>query len=300
VLVSWLLRGNLYGDVLERGPGGILRQVEIFHPDKVRPQMDTDGVIEWFVEGKRIPDGRILHRRVNPVPGCILGLSPVAYHAWTIGLSLTATRFGLQWFQDGAHPSGILRNTVTDLKSKDALSAKERFVEALRGSREPVVLGRGWEWTQLQLNPEESQFLETQNFSSAECARIFGPGIPEILGYAPSKSSLTYANVVDRDLHVLKYALNRWLRRLERLLSQFLPRPQYALFNRDALLQTNTLQRYQAHASALQNQWKVPNEIRDVEDMPPVPWGNEPIQGSGQPEPDEPPADGDEDEEDED
>jgi HK97 family phage portal protein len=279
VLVSWLLRGNLYGDVLERGPGDTLRQVDIFHPDRVHPEIDNDGVqavVRWFVEGREVPQARMLHRRVNPIPGCVLGLSPVAYHAWTIGLSLTATRFGLQWFQDGAHPGGVLRNTMAELDAKQSRTAKERFMEALRGSREPVVMGKGWEWQQIQLNPEESQFLETQRFSAAECARIFGPGIPEVLGYSDGKSSLTYSNVVDRDLHVLKYALNRWLRRLERLLSAFLPRPQYAQFNRDALLQTNTLQRYQAHASALSNRWKTVNEVRDVEDMPPVEWGDEP------------------------
>lgn len=275
VLVSWLLRGNLYGDILDQAPSGMLRQVDIFHPDRVRPRIEGGSVL-WFVEGREIPARQLLHRRVNPVPGWLLGLSPIAYHAWTIGLSLTATRFGMQWFQDGAHPGGILRQTDKPLDGDQARGAKDAFMAALRGTREPVVLGKGWEWTQLQINPEESQFLETQRFSAAECARMFGPGIAEVLGYSDGGGSLTYSNVVDRDLHVLKYALNRWLNRLERLLSEFLPRPQYAQFNRDALLQTNTLQRYQAHASALDKRWKTVNEVRDLEDMPPVEWGDEP------------------------
>lgn len=300
VLVSWLLRGNLYGNVLDRGSGGMLRQVDIWHPDSVHPQVDN-GVTRWFVSGQEVPQQQMLHRRVNPVPGQELGLSPVSYHAWTIGLSLTATRFGLQWFQDGAHPSGILRNAETAIDEATANTAKQRFLAALRGTRDPVVLGKGWEWTQLQLNPEESQFLETQRYSAAECARIFGPGIAEVLGYADGKS-MTYANIQDRDLHVLKYALNRWLRRLERLLSEFLPRPVYAQFNRDALLQTNTLTRYQAHASALTQRWRTVNEVREIEDLPPVEWGDEPnaLPGAAEPEP-EPnsePGNGDEGDED--
>jgi HK97 family phage portal protein len=273
VLVSWLLRGNLYGDVLERGPGGVLRQVDIFHPDRVHPQLE-DGQVAWFVEGREVRS--MLHRRVNPVPGQILGLSPVAYHAWTIGLSLTATRFGLQFFRDGAHPGGVLRNTESPLDETQAKKAKDIFLAALRGTREPLVFGKGWEWQQIQLNPEESQFLETQGFSAAECARIFGPGIAEILGYGGEGSTLTYANLIDRDLHVLKYALNRWLRRLERLLSEFLPRPQYVRLNRDALLETDTLSRYQAHAIALDKRFKVVNEVRGKEDMLLVEWGDEP------------------------
>lgn len=272
VMVSWLLRGNLYGNVLDSSPSGMLRQVDIFHPDRVHPQIE-DGAVTWFVQGREVRS--MLHRRVNPVPGWLLGLSPVAYHMWTIGLSLTATRFGMQWFQDGAHPGGILRNADTVLKDEQAQGVKDRFMAALRGTREPVVLGKGWEWTQLQVNPEESQFLETQGFSAAECARIFGPGIAEILGYETG-GGLTYANLIDRDLHVLKYAANKWFRRLERLLSEFLPRPQYVRLNRDAFLATDTLRRYQAYAVALDKRFTTVNEVRDLEDMPRVDWGDEP------------------------
>ena len=37
--------------------------------------------------------------------------------------------------------------------------------------------------------------------------------------------------------------------------------------NRAALLEATTLQRYQAHASALQNGWRTPNEIREIENL---------------------------------
>lgn len=302
VLMSWLLRGNLYGDVLDRGRGGHLKQVEIFHPDCVSGWLDADGEVSWSVSGRAVDDPRrFLHRRVNPIPGRIQGLSPISYHASTVGVSLAATVFGQQWFRDGAHPSGILRNTEVPLDGEgNAKTAKERFMAALRGVREPVVLGRGWEYQQIQVAPEESQFLETMGYSEAQCARIFGPGLAEVLGYGVKGATLTYANLADRDLHLLKYALGRWLRRLERLLTEFLPQPQYALLNRDALLATTTLQRYQAHASALAAGWKVPNEVRDLEDLPPEPWGDEPVRGSGPfgyPEPDQAPA-GDEEDED--
>lgn len=272
VLVSWLLRGNLYGDVLDQSGSGMLRQVDIFHPDRVSPQLEN-GAVRWFVQGREVRT--MLHRRVNPVPGWLLGLSPVAYHMWTIGLSLTATRYGMQWFQDGAHPSGMLRNVETVLKEEQAKGAKDAFMAALRGTREPVVLGKGWEWDQLQVNPEESQFLQTQGFSAAECARMFGPGLAEILGYETG-GSLTYSTLIDRDLHVLKYAANKWFRRLERLLSEFLPRPQYVRLNRDAFLQTDTLRRYQAYAIALDKRFATVNEVREKEDEPRVGWGDEP------------------------
>lgn len=273
VAVSWLMRGNVYGEELERDRAGHRKQMRLFHPDSVWGWLE-DGEPVWSVMGQPIRRG-FVHRRVNPITGNVLGMSPIAYHASTIGLSLTGQQFGLQWFRDGAHPTSVLTSTERTVDEPLAKKVKARFLAALRGTREPVVLDKGWEHTQIQVNPEESQFLETQGYSAAECARIYGPGIAEILGYETG-GSLTYSNLQDRDLHVLKYALNKWLRRLERLLSEFLPRPQTVRFDRDALLETNTLQRYQAHASALTQRWKTVNEVRAGEDMAPVPWGNEP------------------------
>ncbi|MER6892016.1 phage portal protein [Streptomyces halstedii] len=294
VAMSWLLRGNVFGDILQRSPGGFLQQVDLFHPDCVSGWLE-DGAVKWSVAGQEFTDtARFLHRRVNPVAGQVLGLSPIELHASTLGIQLASTRFGLQWFADGAHPNALLTNSEASLDDDQIRSIKQRFLAALRGTREPLVYGKGWEYKQIQLNPEESQFLETQGYSAAECARIFGPGLAEVLGYS-SGGSMTYSNVVDRDLHLLKYALNRWLRRLERLLSAFLPRPQYVKINRSALLETNVMQRYQAYASALNNQWRTVNEVRALEDLAPVPWGDEPNTPPGAapeaPEPDEAPAD---------
>jgi len=273
VLMSWLLRGNLYGEELQRSSTGFLQQVELFHPDQVSGSI-VDGAVRWMVAGREIPTG-FVHRRVNPVPGVVLGLSPIQLLATTIGVNLATTKFGQQWFSEGAHPAALLVNSEVEMDPDKAQTAKDRFMAALRGSREPLVLGRGWQYQSIQVNPEESQFLQTQGYSAAECARIFGPGIAEVLGY-DSGGSMTYSNVIDRDLSLLKYALNRWLRRLERLLNDFLPRPQYVRINRDALLETNTLQRYQAYGSALHNRWRTVNEVRETEDLPPVPWGDEP------------------------
>ncbi|MFC8002922.1 phage portal protein [Streptomyces olivaceus] len=289
-MMSWLLRGNLFGDELQRATAGFLQQVRLFHPDEISGWMD-EGEVRWAVNGQQVTDPRsFLHRRVNPLPGVELGMSPVRLHATTIGLQLTGARFGLQWFQDGAHPSAILKNSEVPLDDGQVRTAKDRFLAALRGTREPVVFGKGWEYETIQVAPEESQFLQTQGYSAAECARIFGPGIAEILGYETG-GSMTYANIQDRELTLLKFSIGKWIRRMERLLSEFLPRPQYVKLNRDALLETNTLQRYTAHASALSNNWETINEVRRLEELPPVPWGDAPFTpGAAAPATDDPQA----------
>lgn len=273
-LLSWLLRGNLYGDVLEERPG-YFTQVQLVHPDEVTGWVDEDGEVHWYAAGREVNNAKWLHRRVNPVPGRVIGRSVIAWHASTIGLSITSVKFGESWFRDGAHPSALLTNEEADLTEEQARKAKNRFLAALRGNREPVVLGKGWKYQQIQISPEESQFLATQGYTEAQCARIFGPGLAEILGYE-SGGKLTYANVESRSTHLLIYAVNKWLVRAERLLTSMLPPSQYVKIDRAGLLQSTVLERYRAHDLALKGRWKTVNDVRSGELLPPVPWGNEP------------------------
>lgn len=272
LVYSWAYRGNAYGDILarQRVDGlGYITQMDLWHPDAVTGAL-VDGRVEWSAGGTEVPAGRMYHRRVNPVPGQILGQSPIARNAIPVGISLAATRFGKSWFDSDANPTGILRNTLGTVDADRSHTIKQRFMAALRGNREPIVMGRGWEWQSISITPEESQFLQTMGWSEAQCARLFGPGIAEILGYETG-GGLTYANVQDRDIQLLKYAVGRWIRRVERVIYDMLPKPQYAIFNRDALLETNTLQRYQAYGLALQNQpWKIVNEVRELENLAPL------------------------------
>jgi HK97 family phage portal protein len=281
-IVSWMLRGNSFAGIVDKGPTGMIRQADIFHPDTISVSQ-IDGGTEWRVSGQPIADGRMYHKRVNPVPGTLMGLSAVQAHADSIGLSLATTRFGRTWFQDGGHPGGILTNDQADLSDdKLVTKAKDRFMAALFGTREPIVLGKGWKYEQIQVAPEESQFLQTVGWSEAQCARILGPGVAEVLGY-PTDNSMTYSTVVDRDISLLKYSVGKWVKRIERMISGtsatpgWLPRPQYACLDKDAFLETSAMQRWALNAQKLGTGAYTINEVRETENDPPVDWGNKPF-----------------------
>jgi HK97 family phage portal protein len=217
------------------------------------------------------------HKRINPVPGTLMGLSTVQAHAATLGLSISATRFGVSWFQDGGHPTGMLTNDLSDLSDEKVVrTAKDRFLAALYGTREPVVLGKGWKYEALQVTPEESQFLQTQGYAEAQCARIVGPGVAEVLGY-DTGGSMTYSNMVDRDIALLKYTVGKVVNRMERLFFGWLPRPQEAVLDRDAFLETSAMQKWQVNKAKLDSGAYVINEIRALENQPPVEWGAQPM-----------------------
>lgn len=280
---SWLFRGNTYGDEVAWAPNGQTRQMALLHPDDVTYTFNG----EWLVGGKK-PARPPVHMRVNPIPGRKFGLSPIQVHSLQIGASLAAVGFGAQWFADQAHPSALLTNSEVALSSKvtlpdgnvttEAEVAKRRWMAARKGNREPAVLGKGWDYKPLQVTPEESQFLQTMSYTEAQCARLFGPAVAEVLGYETG-GTMTYANVVERRSDLLTFTVNKWARRVDRVLSGLLPSPQYALLDRDSLLQSTTLARYEAYAKATGNAaWKTVNEVRADEDMPSVPWGDEPTE----------------------
>lgn len=273
LLQSWLHRGNAYGEPITDRLG-FLRGLALVNPDEVRPALDTgSGQVEWFVNGRPAP--WLLHRRVNPMAGVLLGFSPVEAHAVTVLSSIAATRFGYQWFTEGTHPQSMLVNTEADINAEQAEMVLARWRAMKAGTREPAVMGRGWEFRGLDITPEQSQLMQVIGLNEAQACRIFGPAVAETLGYE-SGGSMTYSNVTDRRSDLLVFTLNRWIRRVERLLTSMLPRPQYARFDRDALLESTTLARYEAHSKAIAAGFRTINEVRDDEDLPPVEWGDQP------------------------
>ena len=265
-IYSAMLRGNIFGRAVERDRTGQPRVLPLLHPDVVKLSRNEDGSPRWTAQGAEVDN--MWHKRFNPVPGFALGLSPIASHVLTVGTALEVMKFGFEWFRDGAHPSSLLTNEENYLDEEQASKAKARWMGLLRRRREPAVFGKGWKWQQIQVAPNESQFLETHEYTSAECCRIFGPGYAEVFGYKTG-GSLTYVNREERALDMLTYALDPWFVRAERLLSGLLPQPQYLKLNRAALLRTDLLTRYKAYNIAIASHFRVPSEVRDDEDWAP-------------------------------
>jgi HK97 family phage portal protein len=268
---SWLHRGNAYGDPITTNLG-YLRGMSLHDPDRVQPILVDSGLIQWTVNGKPAPE--LLHRRVNPMAGVLLGFSPIEAHSVTILSSIAASRFGYQWFTDGTHPQSLLVNTEASIDAEQAATVLARWRAMKSGTREPAVFGKGWELRGLDITPEQAQLMQMVGLNEAQACRIFGPAVAETLGYE-SGASMTYANVVDRRADLLVLTMNRWIRRVERLLSSFLPAPQNVRFDRDALLESTTLARYEAHATAIKAGFRLINEVRADEDMPPIPGGDQ-------------------------
>lgn len=268
VMVSLLLRGNAYGLITARSGATMLpAQVDLVNPDVVSVSQINGGPVEYRIGGRTYSRDDVWHVRAYPLPGLLTGLSPVEYARQAIGLGLAAEKFGAQFFGGGATPSGIL-SSERSLSSQqtDTLAARWRAMH--EGRHRTAILSGDLKFTPVSIAPDESQFLETQKFTVAQVARIFGVP-PEMVG-GESGGSLTYANVESRALDFLRYSLQPWFIRLETALSELLPRQQTVKFNPEGLLRATTKERYDAHKVALDAGFLTVDEVRALEDLPPL------------------------------
>jgi HK97 family phage portal protein len=266
-LQSLLLRGNAYGLIVDRAGAGLLpSQVELLAPDRV--QVEANSRIIWRIDGQEIDPASVWHVRAFTAPGQVLGLSPIQHARQAIGLGLGAEKWAAKFFGESAIPSGVL-TTDHRLDQDHADNLKARWRLAHGGNRDIAVLGDGAKFQAVTVSAEEAQFLETTQANIRTIARYFGVQ-PELIG-ADSGNSLTYANVEQRALDFLTFGLRPWLVRLETALSALLSSTTTVKFNAAALVRTDLLTRYQAHESAIRAGWKLRSEVRELEDLPPIP-----------------------------
>jgi HK97 family phage portal protein len=267
VMTSLCLRGNAYGVITGRtGAAGWPSQVELVSPDVVTVAR-TDTGIAYQIGGTDYPREDVFHVRAFTVPGNLVGLSPVEYARQSIGLGLAAESFGARFFGDNATPSGVLISKGP-LTAENAQTLKARWRAAHQGRRELAVLTGDVEFKPITITPNESQFVETQRFTVAQIARLFGVP-PEMIG-GEAGGSLTYANVEQRALDFATFALGPWVARIEAALSSLLPRGQIVKLNTGALLRADLLTRYQAHEIGIRSGFLTIDEARALENRPPM------------------------------
>ncbi len=275
VIASWLLRGNAFG-VIPGDVNGVPTGVELIDPARVHAErVRPDAPVTWKLDDKPTdlwPLGPLWHS-----PGRIwdptspLGVSILEYARRTAGLGLASSKFGVDFFGSGGHPTSLLMGDG-EVNEDMAKRVKLRF-RAASTDREPVVMGGAWKYQQVQVAPNESQFLETIKANATDIARFFG--VPATIIDAPSGSGMTYQNAEAKADDLLKFTINGWVIRLERSLTKLLRGP-YVKCNVDSLLRGDTQARYLSYDRGLRDGFLSVNDVRRLEDLPTIgPDGDE-------------------------
>jgi HK97 family phage portal protein len=263
-----LLRGNVYG-LIGYSRDGYPNNIHLLNPDGVKVDVNrTTGHItyRYAQTDKIIPNDQMWHVRGLTMPGQVVGLSPISYAAAVLGLDLSSRQFANGFFEGGGIPKAVLESDQ-QVNQEQARTIKDRVVSTFRG-REPLVLGLGLKYTMVQVKPEESQFLATQNANISTIAKYFG--VPAAMVDGPSGHGMTYTNTQARGLDFLTYSVGHWLKRLEDAMFGLLPGNQYVKFNPNVLLRTDTHTQSQVDLLDLAGKIVTPSEIRARRGLDPM------------------------------
>jgi HK97 family phage portal protein len=277
-VVSMVYRGNAVGLVTEFDQFERPLSIEWLNPDDVFVE-DTNPVLGergsftnpvWYFRGVEIPSEYIVHIPWITLPGRVWGLSPMTAAASTVATGLMAREFAQGWFQAGGVPPGTFRNTTQTVDRKQSDEIKRRLVQAIR-TREPIVYGADWEYTAISVSPNEARFVETMRLGASEIAAIYGVP-PEMIG-GETGGSYTYSSPEQREIEVVQFSLLPWLRKFEDALSALLPRGQFVKFDVDSTIRSDAATRYANYKVAREIGLMSIDEIREREDMAPLPNG---------------------------
>lgn len=267
--------GNTFGLITERSAvkgadgRGLPARIDLVGLGDVTVRATGAEITKYVIAGVEYDPWDVWHEKQFTVAGLPLGLSPVAYAAWTIEESLNAQEFARDWFAGGAVPMAELKNTAKKIDKAQAQIAKDHFRAAVKNG-DLFVHGNDWEYKPIQAVAQQTQFIEARQFGLNDIARFFGvPG--DLIDAAVSTGNITYASITQRNLQFLIMNLGPALSRREDAMTRGLvPGPRYVKFNRGALLAMDPEARARTIAARINSRTLTPNEARELEDLPPL------------------------------
>jgi len=262
------LWGNAYGVVTARDGGGVPSQVAWLRPDRVEVDEQFGRAAQYFFEGKRLDGVSLIHIPWYVVPGSVKGLSPIGVFRTQIETGVEAQKTGKSFYKRGATPGAVLRHTVKGLTAEQATETKRRFM-ASTSSNEPFVTGNDWDYQTIALPASDVNFIHGVKMTANQIAAVYRVD-PDMVGGEAGGSTLKYATLEMNELNFNTRTLRPFATRVESVLDRVLPPAQYVRANLDARVRADLKTRYEAHKTALEAGFKTVNEVRALEELPPL------------------------------
>lgn len=260
--------GNTFGLITARDSLGLPARIDLWPAAGVTALVRDGELWGYRYCGTEYPKLDVWHERENTVPGLHVGLSPIAYAAWTLGEYASIQQFALDWFGAGAVPSGHLKNTEKKLDPDLSREVKQEFKATVKAG-DVFVSGSDWEYSIIKAEMEASNWLEAKGAGNVDVARYLR--VPaDLIDAALSGQSITYANMSQRNLQFLIMNLNPTLVRREKTWSARLtPKPRFVRMNRGALLQMDPASQATMLAEQIESRQLAPSEARALVDRQP-------------------------------
>lgn len=223
---------------------------------------------DWYAGENRIDPAELIHLRGEPPykigksDGIIDRFGP------DLGLAGALRQYATGVFSSGI-PAGYIKVNSPTVTEAQATTLKQKWLAQHGGPRRSIaVLNATTEFHPIAISPVDSQLDMAKTWSLRDIALAFG--VPAYMLGVPGDSS-TYANVESRMTELRTFTLLPWIRRIEAAFDALFPAGTELKIITDGTLRADTTTRYAAYESALRSGWLTKDEVRAMEDRPPLP-----------------------------
>jgi len=258
------LWGNAYVEIIE-GRDGYATSFNLLHPSQVDIIQDGYDVVYVHTsknETRVIPSRLMVH--VPNLGDDIVGKSVIRYAREDMGIELSATGYGADFFDGGTTPKEILipKAPLKDKKQTDELLSA--YISHKKSGKGTAVLPFGIDHKEVSgIPPEDAQFLQTRKFSVVTICRWFG--VPPDKVYEMVQA--TYNNIEHQSISFLQDTISPIVAKIEaeftrKLFSMEKDLDKYIEFNMDAYVRADSATKAELFKSGIQNGHMTPNEAR--------------------------------------
>ncbi|ARZ01321.1 phage portal protein [Yersinia ruckeri] len=275
------LDGNSYS-LIERDGAGYVTELIPVNPNKVQVLKGSDGLPYYrLIDVNEILPMRMMHHiKYFSLDGYV-GTSPLQTNADVIGLGMAVEQHAAQVFANGTTMSGVIERPLeakaigSQAKVDEILSKWADRHSGLRNAFSVAMLQEGMTYKQLAQDNEKAQLLQSRQWTVNEICRLYKvpPHMIQLLDKA------TNNNIEHQGLQYVIYTLLPWLKRHEAAMMRDLLLPSergelYIEFNVSGLLRGDQKSRYESYALGRQWGFLSVNDIRRMENMPPIKGGD--------------------------
>ena len=273
--VDALCGGNGYSEIVRNNAGEVEELQYIPRQRMVR--MFYDGIWKYEVlestGGVKIIDyGNMFH--LKGLGDGMMGWSVIRLARETIGGAMAAEEHANSTFADAAIPSGVLEHP-----SAMKPEARDRLIKTWEArhanKRKIAVLEGGLKYNALSVSNQDSQFLESRQFSVEEICRWFRMPPHKVMHLLRS----TFSNIEEQNIEYVVDCLTSWGVRWEQEIKRkLIPKRTNNLFAEllfEGLLRGDSLKRAQLLKEKIYSGQLSPNDAREIDGMNPVDGGDE-------------------------
>lgn len=280
IVASICLRGNAF--VEKKRVAGRLIALHPLLPQNMAVKRRESGQLQYtYTENgtkRELAADDVMHIRGFGLDG-VCGLQPIAVGRDVIGASMSAEEAAAKVFAQGMQASGFLTHkngALTQEQRERMRTAVDRFTGS-RNAGKVMVLEAGFEYQGISMKPEDAQMLQTRAMNVEQICSWFK--VPAFMIGHMDKQNSWASSVEKMNLHFLTHSLRPLLDNIEQEILRCLVAPHerdtiYAEFSVEALLRADSAGRAAYYNIAVQNGWMSRNEVRRLENLPPIPGGD--------------------------